>query len=252
MEKAVDVLFWFAAHSAPARFSDVCRALGLSKAGMHRLLLTLANKELVFRNPHDGTYCLGPGIARLSASVLSPHKLVAASTTTMQRLWDAFGETILLSVRIGLQRVCVSQLESPRPLRYALPLGTPFPLYCGSTGKVLLAMMDDAEIERYLASTPLVALGPNTITDAKQLLRDIADIRARGYAVSFEETGVGGGGASAPIFSAEGRCIAALSFYAPKARLSSPSLNRTSKLLVEAANEIANHMKGNRSATMAR
>ena len=59
------------------------------------------------------------------------------------------------------------------------------------SSKVLLAFLPEAEIEQITNSIELLPFTPHTITDPAQLRAELAAIRQRGYATSFEETDLG-------------------------------------------------------------
>lgn len=241
---AADVLYWFAANPDPARFSDVCRGVRLSKAATYRLLSTLESKGLLTRSSRGSAYCLGAGAATLGAALLFRHDLVGQSHDVMRRLWETTGESVNLNVRVDFQRVCVSQLESPQPLRYAVRLGKPLPIYCGAAGKVFLAMLDDEQIRSYLSITPLARVGPNTITEPDRLWQELIEIRRKGYATGVEETGSDVAGVAAPILDGRGQCVAGLSVYAPKTRMPPERLENIAQVVVKSAKDISARLSG--------
>lgn len=59
--------------------------------------------------------------------------------------------------------------------------------YCSGIGKVLLAHLDDAARDAYLAAGPFVALTGKTTTDPDALRTVLGRIRAQGYAVDDAE-----------------------------------------------------------------
>ncbi len=240
--KTADLLYWLAANPHPVKFSEICRGVKLDKPVVSRLLATLAHRGLVSKNSHDGRYSLGAGIATLAANVFYRGDLVMVSQPAMRSLWERFSETVTLSVRVGFQRFCIYQLESPHGLRFTLPLGRPLPLYCGATGKLLLAMMRDEEIDEYLAATPLVRLSVNTPTDAVVLRREIAEIRRARYATSTEESQPGVAGTAAPIFGPANTCVGSIGLFAPKTRMPEEHLAETTGPALTAARVISREL----------
>ena len=81
-----------------------------------------------------------------------------------------------------------------------------------------------AELEALLATLPLVAITPNTLTDREQLLEELATIRQCGYAVSVGERSLWASAAAAPIRDWSGKPIAAISVLGPSHRLTSEVL----------------------------
>jgi len=242
--RAADLLYWLAVNPRPARFSEICRGVRLGKPVVHRLLATLEHKGLIAKNPLDRVYSLGAGIATLAANLLYRGDLISQSQPTMRELWETSDETVTLSIRVEFQRFCIYQLESPHSLRYTLALARPLPLYCGATGKLLLAMMPDQKIDQYLAVTPLVRLGPNTPTDARRLRRELLEIRRKTYATSTEETGPGVAGIAAAIYGAGDECVASIGLFAPKARMGPQRLQEATDPVLRAAQAISSAVGG--------
>jgi DNA-binding IclR family transcriptional regulator len=240
--KAADLLYWLAANPHPARFTEICRGVQLDKPVVSRLLAALQHKGLVSKNSRDGLYSLGAGVATLAANLFYRGDLISQSQPTMRQIWEEFRETVTLSVRVEFQRFCIYQLESPNGLRYTLPLGQPLPLYCGATGKLLLAMMPDPEIEQYLATTRLVRLGPNTPTDATRLRHELIEIRRKGYATSTEETGPGVSGIATAIFGPGNNCVASIGLFAPKTRMPHDQLQQATEPVLRAARTISREL----------
>ena len=73
------------------------------------------------------------------------------------------------------------------------------PIYTGSASKVLLAELEVAEIQFLLGQLNMVRIGPNTITDKRDLLKEIEKVGKQGYATSFRERLPEGASMSVPI-----------------------------------------------------
>jgi DNA-binding IclR family transcriptional regulator len=70
------------------------------------------------------------------------------------------------------------------------------PAHCTALGKVLLAGLDESQLEAYLVRRPPVPFTSKSITDAGLLTREIATIRQNGIAYDDGE------------FNSEVRCVA--------------------------------------------
>jgi IclR family transcriptional regulator, KDG regulon repressor len=111
----------------------------------------------------------------------------------------------------------MARIDSPHFLRAHTPIGGRVPLYCGSTGKALLAYLSDQEIKRVGKS--LTAITPRTITRYDVLLKELARIRARGYATSVGEWDLSISGVAAPVFGSDGNVVASIGVTGPVERL---------------------------------
>src|SRR5260370_1335743 len=98
----------------------------------------------------------------------------------------------------------------------SVAVGASLPLTAGSAGKVFLAW--GPKSLRDQATRRLPAFTDDT-PDAKQLARDLATARRRGWAWSGGERQVGVGSVSAPVFDAHGSLVAPVSVSGPASRL---------------------------------
>jgi DNA-binding IclR family transcriptional regulator len=114
-------------------------------------------------------------------------------------------------------------------------LGVRAPLYAGAASKVLLAGMEDADIESYLARTELTPLQKTTITDRNVLWRAIRTIRKRGYAESKGEIFTGGGALAAPLKDFSGKTVAVMDILTPEHRYTPQHRERCIALLLDGA-----------------
>ncbi|MFX0199751.1 MAG: IclR family transcriptional regulator [Candidatus Hodarchaeota archaeon] len=117
----------------------------------------------------------------------------------MKYLRNVSGETVVLHIRIGVQRICLEELQSVQNIRFTVGKGYIARLYTGSAGKLLIAELKEDELNLLLKYIDLVAVGPNTITDEKFLRKEVKKVRKRGYATSFGERIEGSASISVPV-----------------------------------------------------
>jgi DNA-binding IclR family transcriptional regulator len=182
------------------RVSDISERIQLSKSTVHRLLKSLEKSEFVIQDPVTRRYYLGPLILNLSSKPIIAHQnLIVCAFEEMRSLRDLSRETVVLHIRAGLERICLEELQSFESIKYTAGKGVTAPIYIGSAGKVLLAELEDAELQFLLSHLTLVRIGPNTITDKKDLLKELEKVRRQGYATSFRERLPEGASISVPI-----------------------------------------------------
>ncbi|SEG54742.1 DNA-binding transcriptional regulator, IclR family [Thermomonospora echinospora] len=239
VERAMDVLLLFGRSTRPdLGVTEIATELGLTKAAVHRILTALRSRELITVDPVTRRYALGHAAIALGRAYLARMDLRAMAAPELRRLAQQTGETATLSIRRGDTRLYVDQVVPPNELRMEVSLGIPYPLHAGSSSKVILAFLDDIEVDGYLRRHPLEALTDKTLVDEGRLRKELAAIRRRGYATSLGERQEGAASVAAPIFDHDGRVIAGLSVAGPLTRFK-PRLNECAPLVVESAVRIS-------------
>ena len=119
----------------------------------------------------------------MAARYIAGDALLTAASGPMQDLRDALGETVSMSRRVGLGRVCVQEYPSPQNLRLVLGLGEPGPLHAGASGVLLYAHLPEAE-RRRVAEAGLPRYTALTPTSFEELEAEADLIRERGWAMS--------------------------------------------------------------------
>ena len=92
----------------------------------------------------------------------------------------------------------------------SITLGTRFPAYATSMGRVLLADLTDAELDAYFAATDVERLAPRSLGTEKELRRELTKVRSQGWALVDQELEPGLRSLAAPIRGADGRTVAAI------------------------------------------
>ncbi len=200
------------------KMTEISRRLEVNKATVHRIMKTLENKGLVSQDTTTRKYYLGPLIQALAENPLTVHRIVGQlAVGEMERLTDKFGETVVLQIRRGGQRLILEKSEGHQSIRYFPVNIESSPIHAGAGAKILLAGMDQTELSKLLKRLDLVKVGPNTIDEKERLLAEIVKIRSQGYAVSFGETIEGGAGIAVPIRNYS--CPVALVIVGPELRI---------------------------------
>ena len=182
------------------RITNLSTNLQLSTSTVHRILKSLEMSELVKQDPITRRYYLGPLILSLASSPIIAHQnLIVCAFDDMRYLRDLSRETVVLHVRIGLERICLEELQSFENIRYTVNKGNIAPLYLGSAGRILLAELQDNELQLILRYLRLEPVTPNTIIDKKTLLKELEKVRKQGYAISLGERIPGGASIAVPI-----------------------------------------------------
>jgi IclR family pca regulon transcriptional regulator len=115
-----------------------------------------------------------------------------------------------MSVLDGTDVVYVAREPTRRIMTVAISIGTRFPAFATSMGRVLLAELADEELLSRVGSAPLPALTARTLTDVPRLERELARVRRQGWALVDQELEDGLRSIAAPVRDAAGRALAAV------------------------------------------
>jgi len=213
--------------------SELGRRLDLHKSTVSRLLATLESEGLLERAPGSDKYRLGHEILRLAGQMQPGGDVRTVTRPFLVELAEATRETTNLAVLDGAEAHNVDQVTGPHLVRIGNWVGRRTPLHCVANGKALLAFQSPDVLER-LTAGPLAAFTPLTITEPALLLRELAEVRAQGYATALGEIEDGLNAVAAPVFGAEGRVLAAISVSGPAYRITPERLPEFAALTVEA------------------
>ena len=108
--------------------------------------------------------------------------------------------------------------ESSQTIRMISYVGKRAPLHCTALGKVLLAYLPEEERKEILGKKVLPRLSENTITDKRELEKELSKVREQGFALDREEHEKDVCCIAAPIRNHQRKVIAALSVSSPAYR----------------------------------
>jgi IclR family pca regulon transcriptional regulator len=221
----------------------VARATGLTRAAARRFLLTLV--QLGYVRVEGREFSLRPRVLELGYSYLSGLTLPEVAQPHLEALVGRVDESSSISVLDGDDVVYVARVHTKRIMTVMITVGTRFPAYATSMGRVLLASLGDDELAAYLARADLVPLTPRTLTDPAALRSSLAEVRTRGFALVDQELEEGLRSAAAPVCNREGTVVAAVNLSVSASRTSLRQLEREFvPPLLETAAQISRDLGG--------
>jgi IclR family acetate operon transcriptional repressor len=220
LERTFSILDLFDEERPEWSTTEVARALDLPIPTAHRILMALKRHGYVSQHEETKRFRLGVSALHLGDRARSVVDLRSVALPALRRLSVETGETALLTVLTpgGDRGVCLERVETAQPLRLSVQPGRQLPLHAGASQKALLAFMDEAAAAPIVHGT-LERLCHATLTDPVSLSRELATIRRRGWASSYEETNLGVWGVAVPVLSERGGVVCAVGIAGPSARL---------------------------------
>ncbi|MEU2059766.1 IclR family transcriptional regulator C-terminal domain-containing protein [Streptomyces sp. NPDC013455] len=196
LARGLTVLTAFGEGRSALSLTEVARATGLARATARRALLTHTHLGLVTAAP-DGTFALTPRVLDLGFPPLTRTTLPRLAEPHLRALADRLHEPAALAVLVpGAEPEIqfTARAGARRVLTVDIAVGARLPARATSLGRVLLAGAD----------------GP--------LPGDLAEIRARGYALADEELESGLRSVAVPVRDRTGKAVAALNVATHAAR----------------------------------
>ncbi len=222
LARGLDVLQACAASPKGVTLADAARQTGLARASVRRSLLTLCATGYVIV---DGRmFLLTPKVLTLGAG-LAIDSLPRLAQPLLDRLSRDFDESFSIATLDGPDILYVARSEARRIVALTLAVGSRLPAYCTSMGRVLLASLPPAEMERRLPES-LLARTPRTVTDRTILVRLIAQVHHEGYCILDQELELGLRSLAVPVLNAAGDVVAALNVGTQAARTPLRDLRR--------------------------
>lgn len=224
LERGLAVIRAFDAEHAELTLSEVAASTGVTRAAARRFLLTLA--ELGYVRAEGRYFSLTARVLELGFAYLSSLSLPEVAEPHLEALVAEVNESSSVSVLDGDDVVYVARVPTSRIMTVVISVGTRFPAYATSMGRVMIAGLPDEAVEAYLARVRLEPLTTRTVSSGQGLRAELAKVRTQGYSLVNQELEDGLRAIAAPIRDRTGRVIAALNISAHASRTSLEVMRR--------------------------
>lgn len=203
------VLLCFEGSKRDLGVTDIALRTGLAKSQVSKIMSALVDSGLVEQDPTTRTYHIGQRSYLLGSRYTTHDTLCQAATPVMRELLNSTGHSIRLSIPHRDQSLYLIGLEGPQFIDTGWHSGNCIPMGASSAGRVLLAFMEPAERNRIL-DIAVPALTPDTVTGRAAIEAIVQQARETGYVVQRNETSIGLGVISVPLFKDNQKVIGAL------------------------------------------
>lgn len=236
VDRAVTILELLASHGEGG-VTELAGHLGVHKSTAFRLVAALERRGLVEQVNGRGKYRLGPGVLRLAGASTARLDLVQESRSVTKSLAQLTGETVNVAVLSDGGALYVDQVAGSSALQPHNWVGQRIPLHATSNGKVLLSGLERDQVFREVPTLPVYT--PNTISAEDALVRELDEVRRRGYAMAVDELEIGLSAVAAPIRNSHGELVASMSVSGPTFRMGTRRLLEIADAVMEAAREVS-------------
>jgi IclR family acetate operon transcriptional repressor len=242
LDRGLSVVEHLARHPQGLPLTLLASELDIPLGACHRLLADLQRRGYVRQTRKQGDYVLTTKVVSLGLGFLSGAGIVNIAEPLLERLAQASGELVRLSIvdEDRLTWVAKSQGMRQAGLRYDPDMGMDARLSCTSSGHAwLMALSDERALElvsRQGFGTPS-EYGPKAPTTIRALLGFLHAARVRGYAMIDEVFAPGMAAMAAPVFRRK-EVIGVISIAGPRTRLGSERMHDLAPALLAATSEL--------------
>ncbi len=237
LERGLSVLRAFDQSRPEMQLSEVAAATGLNPAVARRCLNTLVTLGYVAR--HGRKFLLRPEVLVFGSAYLASMNIEEVAAPQLQALRDETGDSASMAVLSGHDILYLAHVSTNRRIRLRAGVGTRFPAYATSLGRVLLAWQPDDLLAQYLAAAELAPLTEHTLVSKPQLKKRLREVRAAGFESVQDELDYGIVSIAVPVFDRERQIAAAINCSTSTTRVSRGELEKSRlPLLQRAADEI--------------
>jgi DNA-binding IclR family transcriptional regulator len=241
VDRALSILPLLA--QGPADLGRVAEALGVHKSTALRLLRTLHEHGLVYRQ-EDQRYRLGARLFALAQEAVENLDIRGIAHRHLVRLGEQTGHTVHLAVYEEGEVLYIDKVESRYPVRMYSRIGKPVAITVAAVAKLLLADLPEGERRALAAKLDYPMYTPRSIPNAAAFLTELAAVREQGWATDLGGHEESINCVAAPVRGHDGRVAAAMSVSAPNVVVTADELLALLPLVRRTADAITRDYSG--------
>jgi DNA-binding IclR family transcriptional regulator len=167
--------------------TEVAQLLSLPKSSSSRLLKAMAETGLLASTEQAAGYCVGNLIFETSRRHRVNSTLSVVADEALARIAKATGHTGYVAILDGTDVLGLRMRPGSKPLRVVTAPGDRLPAFCSSTGRAILARLDDDAVCA-LYPAPWQSPSPNAPQTIDELFAALAMVRDKGWSQATDES----------------------------------------------------------------
>ena len=207
--KGLRALRYLAESNEPTTLSELARALEIDKTTATRICHTLLKLGYIWRDENK-KYHLTLKVLSLGYSAITQLGWREIADQYLRVFHDEIQEEVNLSILQDSQVLRLIRYAKKGLNLSSYRIGIRLPVYCTASGKVLMAMSSVTVSNPILEDIDFRPLTPHTITNKKDFLKELDEVRKNGYAIAYEEFSIGIAAIASPILNVNRNAFAAI------------------------------------------
>ncbi len=239
VERALDVLAAFDDAHPELGIRELARMLQMDRTVVYRLVATLEERNFLEQNPATRRYRIGQAAFTTGQFYVRSNPIFNAAVPRLQAVAATHNVNAFLATLHEDSVLYMSSIQLREPITFLLSAGSRGRLHTTSLGKVLLAGLEDAQVERTLKRIRMVPLTPRSQVSIKGLMSEVRQVRRQGYATSRDTMVMGLASVGAPIRDASGAVVAAISLSLPSDEADEALVRKLTRTVLQCAEQIS-------------
>ena len=232
INRAIDIIEYVAKDAVrPKPLGEMAAALSLNTATCANIVKTLLNRGYLKKSKGTKGYLLGSTLSEIIESAGNYRDLIVAADTAMQEVTSTLKENTILAVLKEDKRVVIHRKNAVQLVQ--ANTADEKKAYDTSTGRLLIATMEEDAIEKYIEKfgLPTAAIWKEATTH-KKFFEQVKIIRTKGYVLTEDSENVTG--VAVPVYR-KNKVVAGFSIYMPSFRCNQKLI----KVLIKSATQTA-------------
>jgi IclR family KDG regulon transcriptional repressor len=239
VSRALDIINIVSSEKDGLGVTEIAKQMDINKSSVYRILSTLVQYGYMEQDEETSRYKLGYKFLELSSKLLESIDLRKEAKPYLQELEKETNEVIHLVVYDQGEVIYIEKLEGTETLRMHSKVGKRAPMHCTAVGKAILAHLPSNVVHDILERKGMPRHTDKTITDQDEFLKELAQVKQKGYALDLEENEYGIRCIAVPIFDHAGKVIAAVSISGPTIRMTDERIEQLQERMRQIGKQIS-------------
>lgn len=149
LEKGLDIIEYLSSKGTPQNQAEIAQGINKSPNEIYRMLAVLEMRGFL-KKFNSGKYAISLKLYHLSHRHSPIDGLLKASKTLMEDLSNRTKQSCHMGILYNSQLMIISHTQSPGPVSLSIEEGSLFPLTKTTSGRVILAYMDQQDCKNIL------------------------------------------------------------------------------------------------------
>lgn len=160
--------------------TKLAKQMGINKSTLYRYLTTLKKMGYLAQDENDGYY-LTDKLMKMASGVVPQMEIRELVLPYLEEMARLSGYNSNLGFWNGIEILYLAQ-KRPHPFA-GFSVGETIPAYCSALGKAILAHLSEKDLQEYINRVEFKKYSKKTVTDAESLLKELEEIRVKGFAL---------------------------------------------------------------------